>query len=75
MTVGLGDVDASADGCGHRFFNEVDLPGASLDARVDDGALLDSVMPEGTQMMTRGLKKDTPATLWINSRSIRSVMS
>ena len=41
VTVGLGDVDASADGCGHRFFNEVDLPGASLDARVDDGALLD----------------------------------
>ncbi|CAN3975335.1 Spondin, partial [Dysosmobacter welbionis] len=29
VTVGLGDVDASADGCGHRFFNEVDLPGAS----------------------------------------------
>ena len=34
-----------------------------------------SVMPEGTQMMTRGLKTETPATLWMNSRSIRSVMS
>ena len=34
-----------------------------------------SVMPEGTQMMTRGLKTMNPATLRINSLSIRSVMS
>ena len=34
-----------------------------------------SVMPEGTQMMTRGLKSMKPATLRMNSRSIRSVMS
>ena len=40
MAVGLGDVDAGADGGGHGLFNEVDLPGAGLDARVDDGTLL-----------------------------------
>ena len=40
-----------------------------------EGVISDYDMPEGTQMMTRGLKKDTPATLWINSRSIRSVVS
>ena len=34
-----------------------------------------SVMPEGTQMMTRGLKTMNPATLRMNSLSIRSVMS
>ena len=34
-----------------------------------------SVMPEGTQMITRGLKSMKPLTLRINSRSIRSVMS
>ena len=34
-----------------------------------------SVMPEGTQMMMRGLKSMKPLTLRINSRSIRSVMS
>ncbi len=34
-----------------------------------------SVMPEGTQMITRGLKTMKPATLRMNSLSIRSVMS
>ena len=41
VAVGLGDVDACADGGGHRLLDEVDLPGASLNACVDDGALLD----------------------------------
>ena len=41
MAVGLGDVDACADGGGHRLFNEVDLPGTGLNTRIDDGALLD----------------------------------
>ncbi|MPM72352.1 hypothetical protein SDC9_119325 [bioreactor metagenome] len=40
MTVGLGDVDARADSSGHRLFNQIYLPGAGLNARVDDGALL-----------------------------------
>ena len=35
-----------------------------------------SVMPLGTQMMTRGLNSwKPPCTLWMNSRSMRSVMS
>ncbi len=34
-----------------------------------------SVMPEGTQITTRGLNRWTGATLRMNSRSIRSVMS
>ncbi len=34
-----------------------------------------SVMPEGTQITTRGLNTRTGATLRMNSRSIRSVMS
>ena len=41
VAVGLGDVDACADGGGHRLLDQVDLPGASLNACVDDGALLD----------------------------------
>ncbi|MPM44943.1 hypothetical protein SDC9_91625 [bioreactor metagenome] len=40
MTVGLGDVDARADGRGQRLLNEVNPPRASLHARVDHGALL-----------------------------------
>ena len=34
-----------------------------------------SVMPEGTQMMMRGLKNWKPMTLWMNSLSMRSVTS
>ena len=34
-----------------------------------------SGMPEGTQMMMRGLKNWKPMTLWMNSLSIRSVTS
>ena len=40
VAVRLGDVYARADGGGQRLLNEVDLPGAGLDAGVDDGALL-----------------------------------
>ena len=40
MAVGLGDVDAGADGGRHGLLDEVGLPGAGLDAGVDDGALL-----------------------------------
>ena len=36
----LGDVNAGADGGGHRLFDEVDLPCACVDAGVDDGPLL-----------------------------------
>ena len=41
MALGLGDVDARADGGGDRLFDEVDAARAGLDARVDDRALLD----------------------------------
>ena len=41
VALGLGDVDARADGGGDRLFNEVDAARAGLNARVDDRALLD----------------------------------
>ena len=41
MAVGLGDVDAGADGGGDGLFDQIHLPGAGLDTCVDDGALLD----------------------------------
>ena len=40
VAVGLGDVDAGADGRRHGFFNKVDTAGACLTAGVDDGTLL-----------------------------------
>ena len=41
VTVGLGDVDARADGRRDRLLNEVHAARARLNARVDDRALLD----------------------------------
>lgn len=41
VTVGLGDVDACADGRRDRLLNEVHAARARLNARVDDRALLD----------------------------------
>ena len=41
VALGLGDVDARADGGGDRLFNEVNAARAGLNARVDDRALLD----------------------------------
>src|SRR5699024_4878244 len=40
VAVGLGDVDARADGGGHRLLNEVHPAAAGLDARVHHGPLL-----------------------------------
>ena len=39
MAVGLGDVDAGADGRRHGLLDEVDTAGACLTAGVDDGTL------------------------------------
>ena len=76
VAVGLGDVDAGADGGGHRLLNEVDLPGAGLDARVDDGALLHLGDAGGDADDDPGLEEaGSRPTLRMNSRSIRSVMS
>ena len=41
VALGLGDVDAGADGGGHRLLDQIHLPGTGLDACVDDGTLLD----------------------------------
>ena len=41
VAIGLGDVDAGADGGGHGLLNEVSPAGTSLDAGVHHGALLD----------------------------------
>ena len=75
VTVGLGDVDARADGRRDRLLNEVHAARALLNARVDDRALLALGDAGGTQMMMRGLKNWKPMTLWMNSLSIRSVTS
>ena len=40
VAVGLGNVDARADGRGHRLLDEVHAAGAGLNARIDHGALL-----------------------------------
>ena len=40
MAVGLGDIHPRADGGGQGLLDEVHPPGAGLDARVNDGALL-----------------------------------
>ena len=39
MAVGLGNVDARTDGCRHGLFNEIHLPGAGLNAGIDDSTL------------------------------------
>ena len=41
MAVGLGNINACADGSRHRLLDQVDLTGAGLDTRVNDRALLD----------------------------------
>ena len=40
MAVGLGDIDARADGGGHRLLDQIHLPCARLNARVNDAAFL-----------------------------------
>ena len=40
VAVGLGDVDARADGRRYRLLNKIHLPGAGLNTGIDDGALL-----------------------------------
>ena len=40
VALGLGDVDAGADGCGHRLLDQIHMAGAGLQARVHHGALL-----------------------------------
>ena len=40
VPVGLGDVDAGADGRGHGLLDQIHAAGAGLDAGVDHGALL-----------------------------------
>ena len=57
MTVGLGDIDARADGGGHRLLDEVDPAGPSLDARVDDGPLLHLGNAGGNADNNAGLKE------------------
>ena len=41
VAVRQGDIDAGADGGCHRFLDQVDLSGASLDAGVNNGTFLD----------------------------------
>ena len=75
VAVGLGDVDARADGGGHGLLNQIDPPGAAWMPASMTARSSTSVMPEGTQMTMRGLNSRKEVTLRMNSLSIRSVMS
>ena len=63
VAVGLGDVDAGADGGGNRLLDQVHLPGAGLDTSVDHSALLNLGDAGGHADDDPGLEEGDPGHL------------